>query len=145
MKATLFALLALVLYAGANTVIERKLASVSPLANTTWIYLILLVISAPLVLLREQIGLKLTMPDITHAWLIISCAILFFFADLAWFQAYHTEGGRLEQVVATFLAFPILTAVMKGVSAGVYPTKSDVVSWLVVAIGLIVSIRQPFK
>lgn len=145
MKATLFALLALVLYAGANTVIERKLANVSPLANTTYIYLILIIVSAPLVLFRDQIGLKLTMPDTTHTWLIVGCAILFFFADLAWFQAYHTEGGRLEQVVATFLAFPILTAVMKGLSTGVYPTKSDMVSWLVVAVDLIVSIRQPFR
>ncbi len=144
MKASLFAFGALVLYAIANTIIEKKLKGISPLANTTFLYLGLLTISAPLVLFRNEIGLKLVMPNSSHIWLLVACGILFFFADLAWFQAYH-GAGRLEQVTAVFLAFPILTALMKGLSSGIAPTKSDILSWLIVAIGLIVSMRQPIR
>jgi len=144
MKAPLFALVALVLYAAANTIIDRKLTAISPLASTTYIYIGLASISIPLLFLRDQIGFKLTMPNTAEIQLLLGCALLFFFADLAWFKAYHSE-GRLEQITAVFLAFPILTAFMKGMSSGVAPTKSDIASWIVVAIGLIVSIRQPFK
>lgn len=143
MHATLFALTALVLYAIANTIIEKSLGGVSPLANTTYIYLPLLLVSAPLLIFRDRIGLKLTMPESGQAKLLFCCAVLFFFADLAWFKAYHSK-GRLEQITATFLAFPILTTFMKGMSSGIAPTTSDWISWLIVAIGLIVSIRQPF-
>ena len=144
MKVVFFALAALFLYAIANTIIEKKLGNISPLANTTCFYLGLLAVSAPLVLFRNQIGLKLTMPSASHFWLLALCGALFFFADLAWFQAYH-GGGRLEQVTAVFLAFPILIALINAIAGGSLPTKSDIMSWVIVGIGLIVSIRQPIK
>ena len=145
MKATLFALSALFIYAVANTIIEKKLSNVSPLANTTGLYIVLLIMSLPLIIFREPLGIKLTMPQGNEIWLLAVVAFLFFFADLAWFQAYHTEGARLEQITATFLAFPIMIAMMKGVSNGALPTRSDMLSWAIVAVGLIISIRQPLK
>src|SRR3989344_1350099 len=121
MKATLFALLALVLYSAVNTIIERKLASISPLANILYIYGVLFAISLPLVMFRDQIGMKLTMPQGSNdVLLLLLCAIIFFFADFCWFKAYNSH-GRLEQITATFLAFPILTTLMKGVSSGIMP------------------------
>lgn len=145
MKTVAYALAALFLYAIANTIIEKKLGNISPLANTTCFYLGLLLVSAPLVIFRQQIGFTLVMPERSHIWLLALCGGLFFFADLAWFQAYHTKGGNLEQVTTAYLAFPLFIAFFNAISDGKLPTKSDIASWIIVGIGLIVSIRQPFK
>lgn len=144
MKGLCFALVALFLYAIANTIIERKLSQISPLASSSCFYLGLILISAPLVLFRKNLGMELAMPQSQHFWLLVVCGALFFFADLCWFQAYHT-GGKLEVITAAFLAFPLFTSLIKAVSDGTHPTKSDALSWAIVAIGLIVSIRQPIK
>jgi drug/metabolite transporter (DMT)-like permease len=144
MKACLFALLALFAYAAANTIIERKLSLVSPLANTTCIYVMLLALSLPFLLFRDQLGLNIVFPDWWQILILLGCSVLFFVADLAWFQAYHVK-GRIEQITATYLTFPLMVALMKGLSAGICPTRSDIVSWLIVSAGLIVSIKQPFR
>lgn len=144
MKSVLFALLALLLYSIANAIIEKKLSQISPLASSTCFYFGLLAISAPLVMFHRHLGIHLTMPEMSHVGLLAVCGVIFFFADLAWFQAYHV-GGRLEVIAATFLAFPLFTSLMKGIGSGTLPTRSDVLSWAIVAIGLIISIRQPIK
>ena len=142
MKPPFFALIALALCALANTIIERKIARVSPIVNTAYINLILACMTVPLVLLRNQFGLKLIMPEASQVWALLFCASLFFFADYAWFQAYYSK-GRLELITATYLAFPIMAALVKGATSGISPTKSDILCWVIVAVGLIVSIRQP--
>lgn len=145
MRALFFSVLALIIYAIINTIIDQKLKHLSPIVNAAFLYPGIFLVSITILTCRNQLQLKLTLPEnSTQILALVICSLLFLFADLSWFQAYHSN-GRLEQMAATFLAFPLFTALMKAISEGKLPTKSDALSWAIVAIGLIVSIRQPFK
>lgn len=145
MRALFFSALALVIYAIINTVIDQKLRHLSPVVNAAFLYPGIFIVSITIVAFRNQLQLKFTLPEnSTQVLILLGCSVLFLIADLSWFEAYHSN-GRLEMLSAMFLAFPLFTGLMKGISEGMLPTRSDVLSWAIVAIGLIVSIRQPFK
>ncbi len=110
MKPTHFALCALIFYAIQNVLVKHKLSDVSPLANLICFYASLLVISLPLLLAREPLGLAITFPTKVHLPYILLCALLIYIADYFYFSAYHAKGSVLlvTTLVVLFPAFASL-------------------------------------
>lgn len=140
----LYAIGAITLYAIANVIFERKLAKISPLASTTFLYVGLLLFSAPLLLMRDQLKLALTMPQTNQCWLLVVCGVLFFLADLSYFYAYKL-GGTLEQVALASLLYPVIATIIKTVSGGTWPSRSDAASWVIAAVAVVVAVKQPWR
>lgn len=143
-KALFYALSAITLYSIANVLLERRLAKISPLASTTCIYVGLLVLSMPLMALRNKLNLNLTMPETNQFWLLAACGVLFFLADLMYFNAYRV-GGTLEQIAIATVFYPFIATAIKTLSGGNTPTRSDVASWVLAGLAVVLAVKQPIK
>lgn len=126
MKTILYALFAVALYASQNTILERKLAYVSPLIGMICWYLGILVIAVPLVLFRNQLGMAITMPQPSHYWLMAMVGVMLFFADFAFLSAYH-GGGSVAQVATIVALFPAIAVLIKFLIGGGTPSLSQAI------------------
>lgn len=136
MKATGYAIGAVLFYAMVNLIIERKLSHISALGNMVFLYLGLTAMVVPLVLLQNQFGLTLTMPQKNHTWVILACALLFFAADFCYFSAYKS-GGSLLMISTTVALFRVVASAMHaGLGYGM-PSGRQIIGWVLAVVAVI--------
>jgi drug/metabolite transporter (DMT)-like permease len=112
MKSLMYAVIAMVLYAIQNTVIDVKLKQYSTLSLLLWFYIVLLPLAAIFLGLQKLTGQDVSLPSGNTLKLVILVATMFFIADFFFVGAY-TSGGDVVAITVTISLMPVVGALIK--------------------------------
>lgn len=136
MKSVLLAIIALILCAVQNTIIERKLSQISPLVYMALSQSIIFTLSLSGLFFYHKLDPNIIMPQGNQYWFLAICGILIFFSGLCFFGAYHSGGSLI--VVATILSLvPIVASLIKFAAGGGLPNGNQLLGWLFALIAVI--------
>lgn len=141
MKPTYWAMMAMVVYAAYNVVVEKKLAKVSPYLSATFLVAAMLASSLILFPFREKVGVETT--NWPTGWQLAIFALfgpLILAADYCYFTAYH-KGGTVAEVATVAALCPVIASAIKLGIGGGMPSWSQIVGFLM-AIGSVVLVTR---
>jgi drug/metabolite transporter (DMT)-like permease len=135
-RVTVYALVAMWLYALQNVLIEVRLAKYTALSLMVYWYFTL----APLALLG--IGFMywshqpVRMPDLKDGGVAIAIGTMFFVADYFYISAY-TNGGKLMAITAVTVMIPIMAQFIKYLWVGGSFNRYHFAGWVLAALAVI--------
>ncbi|MBI4020886.1 MAG: hypothetical protein HY369_01450 [Candidatus Aenigmarchaeota archaeon] len=136
MTPVLFALLAILLYAPMNVVMERRLSHLDPLS--------ILLVSYPvmfgcILLARAAQGAPAKTAAVPTDYLIAAGAgVLWFLADWCYIQAYHAKGSAVA-VTTVAVLLPAAAAVVSLLWSGNLPAPRQVLAWVLAAVVVVLA------
>lgn len=139
MKPVIYALLALILYAFQNVLLEQKLSKYSTVAIMVYFYITLLPLALVSLFYLKVSGQTVLAPSGVTILAAILIGSLYFFADYFYIGAY-TSGGSVLTVTSIVIMFPVFASVIKYFWTGGVPNAYQVFGYLLaVAAVLLIS------
>jgi drug/metabolite transporter (DMT)-like permease len=137
MKAVLFAVCAVILYAAANVVLEAKLSKFSVFGILPIWYLAMLPVSLLMYGGMRLAGQPVEIPPWGSALFItMSLGVVYVFADAMFIGAY-TNGGNAFVVSSVTMMFPVVVAVIKNFYARELPNRYYVLGYAFAAVAVL--------
>ena len=127
MRATIFAIIAMFLYAIPNVLIERKFAKVSPQIIIALFTSTVGLIMWLTIIFNKPLKLVLTWPQGSQWTFIVASALVLMMADFFYFSAYNL-GGSLAMITTTVALYAVVAILIKaGLDRG-WPTTNQIVA-----------------
>lgn len=141
MKPVLSAVVAMVLYAIANVVMEHKLSKFNTVALLTCWESVMLALALVALGYQKIAGQPLGMPTGGLLLLTLGMGVIYFAADFMYIGAY-TGGGSLLTVTAIVIMFPALAVAIKYLWAGGgLPNGYQVASYTCGALAVLLAVK----
>lgn len=137
MKAVLFALIGIVLYAIQNTIIDVRLSHYKTAELLIGWYVMMLPLGAAYFLYQRFLGGGATIPAGTDFLIVAATAVMFFVADYFYLGAYTKYGGGVVTVTIVAVLMPVLGAALKFAWVGEKPTWYHAAAFLCAALAVV--------
>ncbi len=135
MKSIVFALIATILYAIQNTLIDVKLKQYSTVSLLLGFYLILLPLGIAMFLFMKFTGQPISIPSGEGIKIVAVVAISFFVADFFFVGAY-TSGGNVVTITIILVLMPVIGAIIKFLWVKEIPTSYHIVGFIFAALAV---------
>lgn len=135
MKPILFALMAVILYAIQNVLIDVKLKQYSTIALLLGFYLVLLPLGLIAFIYLKSTGQPVVLPSGDGLKILVVVAVLFFVADVLYVGAY-TSGGEVVSITILAVLMPVVGAIVKYIWVKEPPTKYHVAGLICAALAI---------
>lgn len=129
MKAILFVMVAMSLFATENVLIERYFPKAHPIAILLFMYLPLAIVAGMVYFFGSSAGIVVPRPTDTEIWWIFVAAALFITADLCLFSSYN-HGGTAILVTTSTILMPVFASVFRASMHWGYPNRHTYLAWL---------------
>jgi drug/metabolite transporter (DMT)-like permease len=114
MKAVSFAIIAIVLYAVQNALIELFLRKYSAVGILVISYIVMLPLCLGSILVMRATGQEITYPVGKDLWILVAVATMFFAADFLYVKAY-TVGASALVVTTCLVLMPVVATAFKAI------------------------------
>ncbi len=140
MNTSLRVLISVVFYAVANLILDRKLSNFSlPSLMVMW-EPVMLVCGWAFWGYYRYTDQPLVTPEFGWPFVfLVIMAVTYFIADSFYVSAY-TSGGSLFTITTVFLAFPPVTGLLKVITDNQYPSRAQVLGYLLIAGGVLMCV-----
>lgn len=135
-KPVIYALLAMMLYATQNVVLEQKLSKYHTIALLVYFYGVLLPVSAIVLMTLKITGQNPAMPSGNGIIIAILAGLIYFFADYFFIGAY-TNGGDLLTITSIVVMFPVFASIVKYFWVGGLPNTYQVAGYFLAVLSVV--------
>lgn len=133
MRFSIWPIVAILLYAVGNVVLDRKLRELPPLSIVLFYGVTLAVLSGGFGLAARQ---HLSMPSSVQWPFLILVAVCWFFADNSYFRAYQS-GASMAFITTCLACMPAVSSLLSVCLGGKAPTWRHWVAWALILCALL--------
>lgn len=139
-KVPLLAVIALILYASQNVILEQKLSKFNVFAILLYFYAVTIPLAFAGLIATKALGQQILVPNGKFIWIAVGVGILYFVADTCYVGAY-TSGGSLFTITSIVIMFPVFASIIRYFWVGGLPNLYHIASYLLALGAIILSIK----
>lgn len=129
MKTVIFVVIAAVVYAIQNVILEQKMSKYSQPAILVYFYLLMLPVVCIWLLQMKLTHQPIVAPTGTMIWLALGLGAMYLIADACYLTAF-TLGGNVITITTILVMMPVVASAIKFVWTGSLPNSYQVVGYL---------------